>query len=79
MNDKLIINLVPGDTFLHKLSGASKTRMFAVLIVVGIMTFDIRILGPLFVAGLIGLLSVKPDNLSAEPIMKPRERSMVWL
>ena len=34
MNDRLIINLVPGDTYLHKLSGASKTRMFAVLIVV---------------------------------------------
>lgn len=61
MNDRLIINLIPGDTFLHKLSGASKTRMFAVLIVVSIMTFDIRVLAPLFVAGLIGLLSVKPD------------------
>ena len=61
MNDRLIINLVPGDTFLHKLSGASKTRMFAVLVVVTIMTFDIRILGPLFVIGLIALLSVKPN------------------
>lgn len=61
MNDRLIINLIPGDTFLHKLSGASKTRMFAVLIVVSIMTFDLRILAPLFVAGLVGLLSVKPD------------------
>ena len=61
MNDRLIINLVPGDTFLHKLSGASKTRMFAVLIVVSIMTFDVRILIPLFVLSLIGFFSVKPD------------------
>lgn len=61
MNDRLIINLIPGDTYLHKLSGASKTRMFAVLIVVTIMTFDIRILAPLFVIGLVGMLSVKPD------------------
>ena len=61
MNDKLIINLVPGDTFLHKLSGASKTRMFAVLIVVSIMTFDVRILIPLLILGLIGFFSVKPD------------------
>ena len=61
MNDKLIINLVPGDTFLHKLSGASKTRMFAVLIVVTIMTFDVRILFPLLVVGLIAFFSVKPD------------------
>ena len=61
MNDKLIINLVPGDTFLHKLSGASKTRMFAALIVVSIMTFDVRILIPLFFVGLIAFFSVKPD------------------
>lgn len=61
MNDKLIINLVPGDTFLHKLSGTSKTRMFAALIVVTIMTFDVRILIPLFVISLIAFLSVKPD------------------
>ena len=61
MNDKLIINLVPGDTYLHKLSGASKTRMFAVLIVVTIMTFDVRILIPLFIASLIAFFSVKPD------------------
>lgn len=61
MNDRLIINLVPGDTFLHKLSGASKTRMFAVLIVVTIMTFDVRILIPLLVVSLIAFFSVKPD------------------
>lgn len=61
MNDKLIINLVPGDTFLHKLSGASKTRMFAVLIVVTIMTFDVRILLPLLAVGLVAFFSVKPD------------------
>ena len=61
MNERLIINLVPGNTFLHKLSGASKTRMFAVLIVVTIMTFDVRILIPLLIAGLIAFFSVKPD------------------
>ena len=61
MNDKLIINLVPGDTFLHKLSGASKTRMFAVLIVVTIMTFDVRIMIPLLILSLIAFFSVKPD------------------
>lgn len=61
MNDKLIINLIPGDTFLHKLSGASKTRMFAVLIVVTIMTFDVRIMIPLLILSLIAFFSVKPD------------------
>lgn len=61
MNERLIINLIPGDTFLHKLSGTSKTRLFLVLVVVTIMTFDLRILGPLFIASLIGLISVKPN------------------
>lgn len=61
MNDRLIINLVPGDTFLHKLSGASKTRMFAALIVVTIMTFDVRILIPLLAVSLVAFFSVKPD------------------
>ncbi len=61
MNDKLIINLIPGDTFLHKLTGATKTQLFAVLIVVTIMTFDLTILGPLFVISLIALISLKPD------------------
>lgn len=61
MNDRLIINLIPGDTFLHKLSGTTKTRMFAVLIVVTIMTFDVRILLPLLAVGLIAFFSVKPD------------------
>ena len=61
MNDKLIINLIPGDTFLHKLSGASKTRMFAGLIVGTIMTFDVRIMIPLLILSLIAFFSVKPD------------------
>ena len=61
MNDRLIINLVPGDTFLHKLSGASKTRLFAALIVVTIMTFDVRIMIPLLAVSLVAFFSVKPD------------------
>jgi energy-coupling factor transport system permease protein len=61
MNERLIINLIPGDTFLHKLTGASKTRLFAVLIVVTIMTFDVRIMIPLLILSLIAFFSVKPD------------------
>ncbi len=61
MNERLIINLIQGDTFLHKLSGTTKTRLFAVLVVVTIMTFDIRILAPLFVVSLVGLISLKPN------------------
>ncbi len=59
--DKFIINLIPGDTYLHKLSGATKTRLFVVLILVTIMTFDLRILFPLFAVSIIALASLKPD------------------
>lgn len=59
--DKFFINLIPGDTYLHKLTGKTKTRLFVVLIIYTVMTFDIRILFPMLIAGIIGLVSVKPD------------------
>lgn len=61
MNNKFIINLIPGDTFLHKLSGTTKVRLFFILIVYLIMSFDIRLILPVFIAGLIGLISLKPN------------------
>lgn len=60
MND-FIINLVPGDTFLHKLSGTTKVRLFFILIVYLIMSFDIRLILPVFILGIIGLISLKPN------------------
>lgn len=61
MNNKFIINLIPGDTFLHKLSGTTKVRLFFILIVYLIMSFDIRLILPVFIAGIIGLISLKPN------------------
>ena len=61
MNNKFIINLVPGSTFLHKLSGTTKVRLFAILIVYIIMSFDFRLLLPVFIMGGIGLYSLKPN------------------
>lgn len=60
MNNQLLINLIPGDTFLHKLTGKTKVRLFIILIVYIIMSFDIRLLLPLMVLGLTGLFSLRP-------------------
>ncbi len=61
MNNRLFINLIPGNTWLHKLTGKTKVRTFIVLLVYIIMSFDIRLLLPLFIISLIGLISLKPD------------------
>ncbi len=61
MNNKFLINLIPGDTLLHKLTGEVKVRLFAVLLVFIIMSFDIRLILPLFILTLIALFSLKPS------------------
>lgn len=61
MNNKLLINLIPGNTWLHKLTGKTKVRTFIILLVYIIMSFDIRLLLPLFIISLIGLISLKPN------------------
>ncbi|HOK43429.1 MAG TPA: energy-coupling factor transporter transmembrane component T, partial [Thermoclostridium caenicola] len=60
MENKLLINLIPGDTFLHRLTGKTKVRTFIVLLIYLIMSFDLRLILPLFILGIIGLKSLKP-------------------
>lgn len=60
MSSQLLINLVPGDTLLHKLTGTTKVRLFLILLVYIIMSFDLRLLLPLMILSLIGLVSLKP-------------------
>ena len=67
--DNFLINLIPGETFLHKLSGKTKVRLFFVLIVYLIMTFDLRLILPVFIIGLIGFFSIKPNIKSLMPII----------
>ncbi|MCX7774266.1 MAG: hypothetical protein N2376_14275, partial [Clostridia bacterium] len=55
-----LLNLIPGNTFLHKLTGKTKVRSFVILLVYIIMSFDLRLLLPLFIASCIGLVSLKP-------------------
>ena len=52
-----LLNLIPGDTYLHKLTGKTKVRAFVILLVYIIMSFDLRLILPLFIVGIIGLVS----------------------
>lgn len=59
--NNFIINLIPGETFLHKLSGTTKVRLFLILIVFLIATFDLRLILPIFILSIVGLISLKPN------------------
>jgi ABC-type cobalt transport system, permease component CbiQ and related transporters len=61
MSSRLLINLIPGKTLLHRLTGTTKVRFFIILLVYIIMSFDIRLLLPLCVIGIIALQSLKPN------------------
>lgn len=58
---RLFINVIPGNTFLDKLSGTTKVRLFFALIILLVATWDIRIMLPVLILGLIGLISIKPN------------------
>ena len=59
-SQSFIINIIPGKQFLHRLNGTTKVGLFIVLIVYIIMSFDLRLLLPLFILGIIALISLKP-------------------
>jgi len=61
MNHRLLINLHPGSTFIDKLNGKTKVRIFLLNIFILIATWDIRVILPLFVFYIIALLSIKPN------------------
>ncbi|MBP0969088.1 MAG: energy-coupling factor transporter transmembrane protein EcfT [Oscillospiraceae bacterium] len=61
MNNKLVINYIPGPTVLHKLTGFTKVLLFLVMTVAIIATYDIRILIPLLIINIIEIISMKPN------------------
>lgn len=61
MSKRLFINVIPGDTFLDKLSGTTKVRLFFALVILLVATWDLRILVTVMILGLIGLISIKPN------------------
>lgn len=61
LSKRLFINIIPGNTFLDKLSGTTKVRLFFALVILLVATWDIRIVAPMLVLGVIGLISIKPN------------------
>lgn len=61
LSKRLFINVTPGKTFLDKLSGTTKVRLFFVLVFLTVATWDIRILLPIMLVSVIGLISIKPN------------------
>ncbi|MCR5067343.1 MAG: energy-coupling factor transporter transmembrane protein EcfT [Erysipelotrichaceae bacterium] len=58
---RLFISLTPGKTFLDKLQGKTKIRLFFAFILILVATWDMRILFPTLIISIIGLVSIKPD------------------
>ena len=61
MNNRFMINYTPGSTALHQLNGATKVLAFVTVTVFIIMTFDVRVMLPMFLLCLIGIVSMKPN------------------
>ena len=61
LTKRLFINVIPGSTFLDKLTGRTKVRLFLAFILLLIVTWDMRIILPVFIVALIGLASIKPN------------------
>ena len=61
MNNRLVINYVPGPTFMHQRTGFTKVFLFLAMTLAIMMTFDIRILVPLFIISIIQIISMKPN------------------
>lgn len=62
LNKRLFINIIPGNTFLDKLSGTTKVRLFIALVILLVVTWDVRIIWPALVVSIIGLVSIKPNK-----------------
>lgn len=61
MNNKLVINFIPGNTVLHKMTGGTKVMLFLLFTIAIIATFDIRVILPLMVLPIVAIVSMKPN------------------
>lgn len=61
MNNRFIISYAPGNTPIHKLNGATKVLLFITMTVYIIMTFDVRVMLPMFLICILGIFSMKPN------------------
>lgn len=68
MDERLFINLSPGHTYLDRLTGKTKVRLFFAFVVLLIATWDMRIILPTLVVTLVGLYSLKSKLKSVKVI-----------
>ena len=68
MNDRLLINLSPGPTFLDRLTGKTKVRLFFAFVVLLIVTWDIRVILPALLVTMAGLFSLHARLKSVKAI-----------
>ena len=69
MDNRLFINLQPGNTYLDKLTGKTKVRIFLAFVLLLIATWDIRIIAVSLIIGAIGLYSLHSKLLSVKALM----------
>ena len=68
MDDRLFINLTPGQTYLDRLTGKTKVRLFFAFVLILIATWDIRVILPCFVLSIVALSSLKAHLTSVKAI-----------
>lgn len=68
MDDRLFINLTPGHTYLDRLTGKTKVRLFFAFIILLIATWDIRIIFPTMLVAMFGLFSLRAKLKSVKAI-----------
>lgn len=68
MDDRLFINLTPGSTYLDRLTGKTKVRLFFAFVILLIATWDYRIIIPTFVVTLVGIFSLRSKLKSVKAI-----------
>lgn len=68
MDDRLFINLHPGTTYLDRLTGKTKVRLFLAFVLLLIATWDMRIISVCLVIGAVGLFSLHSKLTSVKVI-----------
>lgn len=66
---RLFINVKPGKTFLDRLTGKTKVRLFLVLILLLIQTWDMRVVVPMVIVFAAGLISLRPDKTKVSAVL----------
>lgn len=59
MDDRLFINLSPGHTYLDRLTGKTKVRLFFAVVILLIATWDMRLIFPTLLVSVFALFSLR--------------------